>query len=97
MPHDKIGESILSFVKSKTHEPVFWAYFSHYDWVVFCQLYGRMIDLPDIYPMFCMDLKQELFRKSIAVIPIENAQEHSALADARWTKEVHEWLTSGKE
>jgi hypothetical protein len=96
MPYDKIGTEILGFVTSKTFKPVFWAYYADYDWVAFCQLYGRMVDLPSIYPMFCMDLQQELFRNSIKNIPIENEQEHSALADAIWTKKVHEWLTSGK-
>ncbi len=26
-------------------KPEFWAYYADYDWVVFCQLFGRMIDL----------------------------------------------------
>lgn len=38
----------------------FYGYFSDYDWVVFCQLFGRMIDLPKGFPMYCIDLKQEL-------------------------------------
>jgi hypothetical protein len=97
MTHDKIGKAILDFITAKTFKPVFWAYYADYDWVAFCQLYGRMIDLPSIYPMFCMDLKQQLLSKSVENIPIENEQEHSALSDARWTKEVHEWLTSGKQ
>ena len=38
----------------------FYSYYGDYDWVVFCWLYGRMIDLPKEYPMYCRDLKQSL-------------------------------------
>ena len=37
----------------------FYGYYSDYDWVVFCWLFGRMIDLPKVFPMMCFDLKQE--------------------------------------
>ena len=33
-------------------------YYADYDWVALCQLYGRMLDLPGRWPMFCRDLKQ---------------------------------------
>jgi hypothetical protein len=38
--------------------PEFYAYYADYDWVVFCWLFGRMIDLPEGFPMYCRDLKQ---------------------------------------
>lgn len=38
----------------------FYAYYADYDWVVFCSLFGRMLDLPKGYPMYCRDLKQML-------------------------------------
>lgn len=38
--------------------PEVYAYFADYDWVVFCSLFGRMIDLPKGFPMYCIDLKQ---------------------------------------
>jgi hypothetical protein len=37
-----------------------YGYFCDYDWVLFCSLFGRMIDLPKGFPMYCRDLKQEL-------------------------------------
>ncbi len=42
----------------------FYAYYADYDWVVFCQLFGKMIDLPKGFPMYCIDLKQELDKKA---------------------------------
>lgn len=35
-----------------------YAYYADYDWVLFCSLFGRMIDLPKGFPMHCIDLKQ---------------------------------------
>ena len=41
-------------------KPEFYGYYSDYDWVVFCWLFGKMIDLPKGFPMYCIDLKQIL-------------------------------------
>lgn len=35
-----------------------YGYYADYDWVLFCSLFGRMIDLPKGFPMYCRDLKQ---------------------------------------
>jgi hypothetical protein len=48
-------------------EPEFYAYYADYDWVVFCSLFGRMIDLPKGFPMYCIDLKQMLDEKASAI------------------------------
>lgn len=40
--------------------PEIYGYYSDYDWVLFCSLFGRMIDLPEGFPMYCRDLKQML-------------------------------------
>lgn len=37
-----------------------YAYYADYDWVVFCGMFGRMINLPSGMPMYCKDLKQIL-------------------------------------
>lgn len=47
-------------ISDKTKEPEFYAYYADYDWVVFCWLFGRMIDLPKGFPMYCKDLKQNV-------------------------------------
>ncbi len=36
----------------------FYGYYADYDWVVFCWLWGRMIDLPKGFPHYCKDLIQ---------------------------------------
>jgi len=44
--------------------PEFYGYYADYDWVLFCSLFGRMIDLPTGFPMYCRDLKQMLDDKA---------------------------------
>ena len=55
----EIKEKILGFV-GNDEKPEFYGYYCDYDWVVFCWLFGRMIDLPRNFPMYCRDLKQSL-------------------------------------
>lgn len=75
--------------------PVFYGYYSAYDWVVLCQLFGRMIDLPEGFPMFCMDLRQMMEERGLTKewkrehCP-DPEGEHNALVDARWNKALYE-------
>lgn len=52
-----------SIEEVKTTNVQFYGYYSDYDWVVFCWLFGKMIDLPKGFPKYCIDLKQELDRR----------------------------------
>jgi len=112
----------------------FYAYYGDYDWVAFCWLFGKMIDLPKGFPMYATDLKQildskielmskykcsnplklehidSLAGKGITLGQAENidwnkwfnehpnypkqTNEHNALYDARWNKQLHEFLNS---
>lgn len=89
----RIASEILEFVGPN---PVFTGYYSDYDWVVFCWLFGKMIDLPTGFPKFCIDLKQDLFRAGNPKIPFKAEQEHNALDDARWIAKAHKWLIERK-
>lgn len=86
----RIAQDILKFT-SHTNSPLeFWAYYGDYDWVVFCWLFGRMIDLPTGFPMYCRDLKQVMDENDVKKqsLPI-NSNAHNALDDARWNKQVY--------
>jgi len=89
MTRARIRDEIFDFVEPPAE---FWAYYADYDWVVFCQLFGRMIDLPGNYPKFCMDLKQLAVVKGNPTLPKQEVSEHDALADARWNMRVHQFL-----
>ena len=73
-------------------KPEIWAYYADYDWVVFCQLFGTMMDLPDGFPMYCRDLKQECDRLGNPDLPLQESGEHNALVDARWNRKAWEFL-----
>lgn len=86
----------------------FYAYYADYDWVVFCSLFGTMMDLPKGFPMYCNDLKQELERKRVAYgnetqniywVELEEQKsfpkqqnEHNALDDAKWNFELYKFI-----
>ena len=72
--------------------PIFYGYFADYDWVVFCQIFGKMIDLPNGWPMLCYDLKQIAMSLGNPKLPEQKSTEHNALNDARWNKEVYDFL-----
>lgn len=57
-------------------EPEFYAYYADYDWVVFCSLFGRMIDLPKGFPMYCIDLKQTMDEKAIELTDSTKRTQH---------------------
>lgn len=92
----RIASDLRRWVAEGDGRPEFWAYYADYDWVAVCQLFGRMIDLPDGWPMFCLDLKQEAVRLGDPPLPEQTSAEHHALADARWNVEVHAALASLK-
>lgn len=51
-----ISDGVEYFLKA--NPPKFYGYYCDYDWVLLCSLFGRMIDLPKGFPMYCNDLKQ---------------------------------------
>lgn len=54
------------YTDKKYLNPSFYAYYADYDWVLFCSLFGRMIDLPRGFPMHCIDLKQTLDERAVS-------------------------------
>jgi hypothetical protein len=99
-PRSFIRSDIEAFIWAKPclgeHKPELWGYYADYDWVAFCQLWGRMIDLPDWLPKFCRDIKQVAVDLGNPQLPTQVSNEHHALADARWNKQAYEFLLQHK-
>lgn len=114
-------------------KPIFYGYYSAYDHVVLCWLFGKMIDLPKGFPMYTIDLKQiydevvskltwedlnkliyptakhDVFAylrqdgkstianclKNSSIYPKET-NAHNALADAKWNKELYQFIQTLK-
>jgi hypothetical protein len=89
VPRTSIRDGILGFVGSDS-EPEFWGYYADYDWVAFCWLFGRMIDLPKGWPKFCRDIKQRADDLGNPKLPQQTGTKHHALPDANWNRQA--WL-----
>jgi hypothetical protein len=92
----EIQEGLSAFLGYSELRPVeLWSYFSDYDHVLLCWLFGRMVDLPDGMPMYTLDLKQLMYHIGVAKedIPIQKGEAaHDALKDARYHKELYDYL-----
>lgn len=88
-PRAEIAIQLIAFMGEK---PAIWAYYADYDWVALCQLFGRMVDLPKGWPMYCRDVKQLADSLGNPKIPKQDTVEHNALSDALWCKQAHDFL-----
>lgn len=87
-----IAQEVAEFCLSARSLPELWAWYGAYDHVVLAQLFGRMIHLPMDMPMWTNDLRQELARLGDPRYPEQASGEHNALEDARWNKQLGEYL-----
>lgn len=85
----EIAHDLFLFFGDK---PEIWGYYCDYDWVLVCQLYGRMIDLPKTLPHYCLDVKQYAVSLGNPGLPAQSGTEHHALEDARWTRTAYDFL-----
>jgi hypothetical protein len=69
-----------------------WAWYAAYDHVLLAQIFGRMLELPHVVPMFTCDLKQEHLRLGEPTLPRQKEGQHNALADARHDQVIHRFL-----
>lgn len=96
---EQVRQEILRFL-GEDARPEFWADYGAYDWVVFCQLFGTMCDLPKGWPMFVMDFQQRLRAHYAATgypgdhilprLPVRTP--HNALQDALELQYQMRWL-----
>lgn len=91
----QIKQEVLEFMGMKgCGKPELWGYYSAYDHVALCQLFGTMMQLPEGWPMYTNDLNQWRIALNVHKLPEQGKGEHNALADARWNRQTYEFLTS---
>lgn len=91
MDRYQIMRSVRAFVLT-TKQPELWAWYGAYDHVAIAQLFGRMHDLPEGFPMCTFDLKQEHVRLGSPRLPRQAEGEHNALQDARHNAYIAKFL-----
>ena len=111
-PNASIKNDLLAFFRCWQDGPLYYrapdgievyGYYSDYDWVLFCSLFGKMIDLPKGFPMYCRDLKQTYDELALSLGKLKerddypkNLNEHNAIADANWNYELYKFLEHQK-
>lgn len=80
-----IAEHLEDFFSSDDDIEI-WGWYCSYDWVVFCQLFGPMVNLPKGFPMRIRDLKQEMDKLPKDLRPTIKGT-HNALEDAKVIRE----------
>lgn len=73
--------------------PKFYGYFSPYDWVLLCTIFGTMDDLPKGMPMYCIDLKQTfdmIIERKMKTISVYDSPE-------RWEQHYKDMVTYPKQ
>jgi len=81
---------------TRDKKPSFWGYYSSYDWVVMCWLFGAMVMLPEGFPMYCNDIMQLKASLGAPQLPKQPVGKHNALHDAMWNKEAYDFLVEIK-
>jgi hypothetical protein len=96
----QIKQEILTFMDSEKYgKPELWGYYSAYDHVAFCQLFGTMMDLPKGFPMYTKDIQQLLEEQGITddMLPKQEGQLHNALEDAKYNYIIWKFITTQTE
>lgn len=94
---EEIAEMVEDFVLARP-DPQLWAYYAAYDHVFLAQLFGPMVELPDGFPMYTLDLKQlavSLGDPKLPELPDEIVtKEYGSIRrehDARYDAHEEEW------
>jgi hypothetical protein len=96
-----IRDAICEFIREEPKDQIeIWAYYASSDWIVFYQLFGKMIDMPKYFPFFVRDLKQYAldigYRGKFKEL-LPDTGHHDALADAKWNMQAHCLLDQNRD
>lgn len=86
----QVAHALRNWVAMRSDAPEFWADYGAYDWVLVCQLFGTMMDLPDGWPMFVRDIQQ---LRNGEELP-QPEHEHQAVSDALCARDRWRILTA---
>lgn len=98
---DEIRDMVEDFVLDKP-DPQLWAYYAAYDHVFLAQLFGPMVELPEGFPKYTLDIKQLAVSLGDPHLPHLDSEvvnerfgermEHHALFDVYEEQFRYDWL-----
>jgi hypothetical protein len=96
---DDVRDALVRTVELDTlfvrdDKPEIWAWYGASDWVTFYQLWGRLIDMPRHFPRRFRELKELADRVVDPALPPKPQGQHTAIADARWNRDVFNYLAA---
>lgn len=91
-----IVHNLIKLLAEGCDPPEVWSYGDPYGVAAFYQLFGSNVDTDGGFR--CLDLKQEMYRlgikrEDLPASLLRPLEEHSALADAKWNRELHRYLS----
>lgn len=94
--NSEIAADITEFIGDAPAE--FWAYWAAYDWVVFCQVMGGLMELPKNVSPWIRDLAWlDPSLERIRALKIHNPKPHHALHDARELRDQYDALSDSQD
>lgn len=91
----QIRDEIKAFCDPEQYgKPELLGRYCGYDWVVLCQVFGTMMDIPAGWPHYIKDFQQILDDRGITDDELPEQEEglHNALADARHIKKLWSYI-----
>lgn len=93
---ERIRTELWEFVSAVPGPVELWAWMGAYDHVAVCGLWGAMPALPQGWPRYTRDVRQEWERVGKPELAPRPQEVHHALADARWAREVYDRVTGAQ-
>lgn len=94
VPETEIRDQVARFVDPglDNKAPEFWAWVAPQDWMLLIGLFGRLSERPERWPKLPHDLRTYCHLLGNPKVPQQESGLHDCLEDARWNREVFQWL-----
>jgi len=101
VPYEEWGDIIVNYLShdgkyQSRKEIELWGYYAAYDHVCLAQVFGSMISLPEIVPMFTHEIMQIRNGQEWPERNCKPVPEHHALCDAIYQQKIYEHWSNGQ-
>ncbi len=86
---EELRDAVYGFISAYDGRPEFWGDATAFDYVALSWLFGDMADWPSGWPYHINDIQTLDTLYCGVTLPAHGADEHGALADARWVRAAY--------